>query len=320
METCRICSNKEGNKLFTTKEMLYGTKDKFDYIECSKCKCVQIKHIPDNIGAYYPDDYGSFVNYKKVKDTGIIAFIRRKKLEHNLGIKKSLIGYFSTLTFGEGFEQKLIPAKLSLDSSILDVGTGTGGRILNMRRRGFKNLTGTDLFIKEDIFYSNGVNIYKKDITEIDEQYDFIMLNHSFEHMPDPLSVMKELYRLLKPNKTLLIRIPVADSFAWRNYGTNWVALDPPRHFYLHTPDSIKILAEKTGFELKEVIYDSSEFQFIGSEQYIKDIPLRSKTSFYQNPDMSIFTKKQIKEYHKKALKLNKAQDGDAACFYLYKS
>jgi 2-polyprenyl-3-methyl-5-hydroxy-6-metoxy-1,4-benzoquinol methylase len=320
MLVCRICNNAEGNKVYTAREMLYGTKQNFEYFECAKCNCVQIKEIPDNIGEFYPENYGSFVDYKKVKDSGFVAFLRRKKLEHNLGIKKSIIGYILTLIIGEGFEQKLKPANLAIDSSILDVGTGTGGRILNMRRRGFKNLTGTDIFIKNDLHYSNGVNVLKKDITEITDQYDFVMLNHSFEHMPEPQKVMHELYRLLKPGRTLMIRIPVAACYAWRTYSVNWVALDPPRHFYLHTPTSIKILAEKAGFVLKEVIYDSSEFQFVGSEQYLKDIPLRAENSYYQNPSKSIFTEKQIKEFQVRANTLNKQKDGDAACFYLYKS
>lgn len=319
MGKCRICSNEENNKLYKAKELQHGTMDEFVYMECSNCKCVQLENGPDDIGEYYPEDYGAFTDQKDVIYSGIIAFIRKKKLEHNLGIRRSLIGFFMTLLVGKGFEQKLLPAKLTLDSTILDVGTGTGGRILNMRRRGFKNLTGTDLFIKEDITYSNGVHILKKDITEIDEQYDFIMLNHSFEHMPEPLKVLKELFRILKANRTLMIRIPVADSYSWRKYGVNWVALDPPRHYFLHTPASMKILAEKAGFELREVIYDSSAYQFIGSEQYSRNITLIDENSYFKNPDKSIFTKKQIKEFHKRAVKLNKEQDGDAACFYLYK-
>ncbi len=320
MGKCRICSNEDNNKLYTAKELQHGTMDEFVYMECSNCKCVQLENGPDDIGEYYPDNYGAFTDQKDEKDSGIIGFIRKKKLEHNLGIKRSLIGFFMTLLVGKGFEQKLRPAKLTLDSSILDVGTGTGGRILNMRRRGFKNLTGTDLFIKKDIHYSNGVNIYKKDITEIDEQYDFVMLNHSFEHMSEPLKVLKELNSLLKPNKTLMIRIPIADSYSWRHYGVNWVALDPPRHYFLHTPASMKVLAEKAGFELKEVVYDSSDYQFIGSEQYSKNITLLAENSYFINPAKSIFNKAQIKEFQKRAVKLNKEQDGDAACFYLYKS
>ena len=145
------------------------------------------------------------------------------------------------------------------------------------------------------------------------------MLNHSFEHMPEPLQVLNKLYLLLNPDKYLLIRIPVAGSYSWRKYGVNWVALDAPRHFFLHTKKSIKILAEKVGFKLVDIIFDSTDYQFWGSEQYLNDIPLRDSRSYYENPNSSIFSKKQIKEFKAKAIELNKNNDGDCACFYLYK-
>ena len=146
------------------------------------------------------------------------------------------------------------------------------------------------------------------------------MLNHSFEHMPDPLSVLQKLYEILSPGKYLLIRIPVADCYTWKKYNVNWVALDPPRHFFLHTSASMKILTQKSGFQLANTIYDSNEKQFWASEQYLRDIPLIDRRSYFENPKNSIFSKKQIKEYKEKTKELNKSKEGDAACFYLYKS
>ena len=145
------------------------------------------------------------------------------------------------------------------------------------------------------------------------------MLNHVFEHMPEPFSVMKEINRLLNDGAFALIRIPVAGSYSQKKYGANWVGMDPPRHLFIHTKKSIQILAEKSGFELADVCYDSSEFQFLASEKYKRGIPLRTEKSFYDNPDKSVFTKEQIAKYRKKAEELNKKGEGDAACFYLKK-
>lgn len=83
--------------------------------------------------------------------------------------------------------------QLPLDSEILDVGCGYGNLLLQMRSDGFTNLTGVDTFIKSDIFYESGVKVINKYLHEIKGSFDFIMLNHSFEHMPQPLSVLKEL-------------------------------------------------------------------------------------------------------------------------------
>ena len=66
-------------------------------------------------------------------------------------------------------------------------------------------------------------------------------------------------------------------------------------------------------------MFDSDEYQFWGSEQYAKDISMRDKQSYYQNPKTSIFTEAQIEQYKLDAKELNKKRKGDAACFYLKK-
>jgi hypothetical protein len=79
------------------------------------------------------------------------------------------------------------------------------------------------------------------------------------------------------------------------------------------------LIAEKTGLEIKKIVYDSDEFQFWGSEQYLKGIALREKRSLAEGFKNSIFTKKQINEFKKRAETLNRNVKGDHACFYLYK-
>ena len=112
---------------------------------------------------------------------------------------------------------------------------------------------------------------------------------------------------------------PVIDSWAWENYGVNWVQIDAPRHFFVHSRKSIKLLAEKVGLTVKKIIYDSTELQFWGSEQYKGDIPLEVENSYSINPSKSIFSKKKIKMFEKKAKKLNSKGRGDQAIFYLGK-
>ena len=148
---------------------------------------------------------------------------------------------------------------------------------------------------------------------------DFIILHHSFEHMAEPLSVLKKIYQLLLPNGYVLIRIPVSSSYAWREYDLNWVQLDAPRHLFLHSIESMQLLAKQAGFQMKDIVFDSSAFQFWGSEQYLHDIPLRADNSYLVNPDKSIFTPVQIENYKRRAKELNDKNDGDSACFYLYK-
>lgn len=41
-----------------------------------------------------------------------------------------------------------------------------------------------------------------------DEEFELIEADHVLEHLQDPFQVMKELYRILKPNGVLKIRVP----------------------------------------------------------------------------------------------------------------
>ena len=145
------------------------------------------------------------------------------------------------------------------------------------------------------------------------------MTHHSFEHMQDPLEVLKRFYQLLKPDRFLLIRVPIVSSFAWRHYGVHWVAIDAPRHLYLHSLKSVEMLSKRAGFRLIDVVFDSTEFQFIGSELYLRDIPLSDSDTYGRNSKNSIFSQNQIEAYRQKANELNLRNDGDQACIYLYK-
>jgi SAM-dependent methyltransferase len=320
MNVCKICKNTTGNKSFIAHEMMFGYRDEFKYFECAKCGCVQIKEIPDDLSKYYPEDYYSFQSPYYLKENFLKYFLRRQRAKYCLN-GKDIIGMLLSRMYGmPKYYDWFKRAEIKFESKILDVGCGDGHLLSIMQRDGFSNLLGVDPFIIDNIFCESGIKIFKKDMSEIKQQFDFIMLHHSFEHMPQPLSTFKQLFRLLIPNKYVLVRIPVASSFAWRKYGVNWVQLDAPRHLFLHTIKSIQILAEQVNFQISDIIFCSTEFQFWGSEQYLKDIPLKNSKSYSVNPQKSIFSKEQIESFKSKAIELNKKNDGDTACFFLYKT
>jgi predicted SAM-dependent methyltransferase len=198
--------------------------------------------------------------------------------------------------------------------NILDIGCGKGEVVCSLFNLGFHNVQGVDKFLHEPINYDFNVKILKKDITELpDQHYDILMMHHVFEHIEEQLAVLQECYRILKKNRFLLIRIPLKN-FAWEKYKTNWVQIDAPRHYFIHTVESFRHLVSKTKFTIKKIEYDSWSFQFSGSEQYVRDIPLIS------DEKTSIFSEVEILEFEKQAGILNDNQAGDQAAFYLYKS
>src|SRR6478609_9592522 len=83
-KACRICGNIEGNIIFQTKEMMFGFRDPFNYVECKECGTVQIEEIPGNIEKYYPDNYYSY-------STNDPSKLSPKKLDVGSGSGKLLL-------------------------------------------------------------------------------------------------------------------------------------------------------------------------------------------------------------------------------------
>jgi len=324
LSQCQICGNTENNRVHRAREMMLGMRDEFKYLECARCGTLQIAEIPD-LSLYYPKNYYSLGEKVETElSQKLKSRIAARFAADYFNGNRSFVGkYFAE---NRDWIKRNFPVflrqfdlNLNLDSRILDFGCGAGKLLHLLRYFGFRHLTGVDAFIEKDIFYPNGVKIYKRPLEELDSRFDLVMLHHSFEHLPNPLETLREIHRLLQPGKFCLIRIPVVN-FAWEKYAVNWVQLDPPRHLFLFTEKSLRLLAEKAGFVVQQVIYDSESFQFWASEQYLRDIPLTDARSYHGDVSKSIFTAEQIADWEKQAEDLNARNRGDQACFYLRKS
>ena len=312
---CRICGNSNNNQRYRVREMMFGYGDEFVYLQCSRCKCLQIAEIPRDMSKYYPQSYYSFSLDPRVKyKNPIISWIRRLG-DYYTVMNRSIPGKLISSTSPNKKLSPLSRLKLSKQSKILEVGCGTGWRLYALREAGFHNVLGADPYIHDPITYDSNLRILKTSIHDLEgaNEWDLIMYHHSFEHVPDPLENLSSASRLLKPGGTCLVRIPTVSSYAWEHYREYWVQLDAPRHYFLHSMESIKIIADKAGLYLKDVIYDSINDQFQGSELYRKGIPLVSERA------ASMFTKSQVKKWKRQAKKLNAEKRGDQAAFYLIK-
>jgi predicted SAM-dependent methyltransferase len=184
---------------------------------------------------------------------------------------------------------------------------------------GFSKLKGVDKYIPNSFIIFNKIEVLKKDLNEINDKFDIITMHHSFEHMQSQLEVLKNAYKLLYPNGILILRIPIKNE-AWNIYKENWVQIDAPRHYYIHTKESIKLLAKDVGFIVENTEFDSTSFQFWGSEQYKLNIPLRGdKRSYAEVKSEDLFSSKQINEWETKSTELNNCGKGDQAIIILRK-
>ena len=306
---CKICQSPFSNE-YTFREMMFGFRDPFIYYECSGCGCLQIAEVPADIERYYPSYYYSFnstvpaLQKRKSGIRGLVNQLLKDKKERRL--QKEASGY-------------LKPINITNQHRILDIGCGKGELICRLFNMGFEHVSGTDKYLPEEINHDFGVKIMKKDLKDIEaEAYDLLMMHHVFEHMFFPEEELRECHRILKAKSYLMIRIPIK-GFAWEKYKQDWVQLDAPRHFFIHTLKSMKILAEKTGFIIPHIIFDSTPFQFEGSELYKRDMPLHDETTHRPNSVKSILNKKERMFFKEETKRLNEDGTGDQAVFYLYK-
>lgn len=296
--------------------MMFGLREQFEYTQCGTCGSLQIVNPPSDYAKYYPKDYLAF------------AFDNVNEIKQFLKTTRFKYSYYSKGLFGKLLQKfwwspeigKLISqTKTNLTDSVLDVGSGEGELLFQMYKIGFSNLTGVDPYIRSDKQPFPGLKFIKSNLSKIKEKYDLIMFNHSLEHVLNPRTELLHAVQLLNPGKCILVRLPIAGGFAFRKYGTDWVQWDSPRHVSIPTEKGMRVLAADLGLTVENVIYESWAFQFWGSEQILKDIPLHDKRSLWLNSKSDIFTKEQLKHYTQESIRLNKENDGDMACFILRK-
>lgn len=316
--SCRICGNNSNNKQYTVREMLHGTREIFDYFQCSNCGCLQIAEVPADLARHYPSDYQAYKSYQRRSRNSLRRFFDSRRVHHAF-TGKGLIGYLVTRTAPAldylGWCKFM---QISQEKRVLDVGCGNGKLLTRMMAGGYTHLRGIDPFIDSNLIFGPEALIYKTSLPEYAtnsmEKYDLVMLHHSFEHIDNPRDVLHWCSQLMKEDGWLLIRIPLADSYAWEKYREHWFALDAPRHLYLHTRKSIRLLAEQTGFIVVREERDSSITQFTNSELYLRDIPANAPRE-----QRDIFPQAQLKAFTELAKKLNMEGRGDQGVFYLRK-
>lgn len=296
---------------------MFGWNEVFEYVECARCGCLQIAEIPAQLARYYPGEYYAYRPARLKSYPGWVMRLREARTRHYLG-ERSLAGAaLALLAKRPGHYEWFRRARLALDSRIADIGCGTGTLLLKLRREGFRALTGADPLIDADIDYGNGVRVRKCALEEVEGEFDFVMLHHSFEHMPEPRGAMHALRRRVAAGGTLLIRIPVCDSWARRTYGVHWRAWDPPRHLYLHSVKSMQLLAAEAGFEIFEIAYDSTAEQFALGELGRRGVPYAELERYRPGGGPGAFSAREWREFVARAERLNRERDGDTACFYL---
>lgn len=237
---CLACGHTNLSEQFTACDI----HDKpFRYLTCADCGTLQIAEFDDSILAYAYEKsyYGS----------------SRTKFKWP----------FSALfDWGKSMAASKI-ARLIPDTNkhMLDIGCGKAELLQKLHDRGYLYLWAND--IEKPTALPDYINWLNGAFPEIDSsglQFDFISLNHVFEHLPAPAKVISELYELLNPEGMVLLSLPNISSSQSRKYEALWLHLDPPRHLHLIPPQQLKKMFVAAGFSLESESYSSLIFNPFG--------------------------------------------------------
>lgn len=293
--------------------MQHGLRERFQYFECTECGCLQIAEFPPSLERYYPLDYYSL----KAPSVGRRALNEFKLLAAALGLEAAI-----EVCGGprRPLQQAFIPRDLPRNARVLDIGAGNGGDLRRLYRSGYRRVHGIDpnLDPKQTRRFPFRLERATSELLlQRGERYAFVYLSHSLEHVPEQRRALEVARGLLEPGGTCCVRIPWLSCDAWERYGMDWVQLDAPRHFYLHSRRSFELLCAQARLRIARLWCDSTAFQFWGSEQYKLDIPLYSERSWLVAPERSPFSAEQIADYERQAAELNACERGDQIVAWL---
>ena len=198
------------------------------------------------------------------------------------------IAYETYYTHSDTIEQPVIPLKWILDSyrkyvlpvfssinpvarerkklelmglieekpgTLLDVGCGDGARLAKLRDRGWAAY-GQEIDQRAAAVahtrYHLDVRLGPLEHAGFAEQFfDLIIMNHVIEHVHDPIAFLALCRRFLKPNGRLILTTPNSKSTGHKWFGPNWRGLEPPRHIFIFSMDTLAIVALRAGFTIR---------------------------------------------------------------------
>ncbi|MEM6338071.1 MAG: hypothetical protein AAF752_15975, partial [Bacteroidota bacterium] len=113
--------------MFTAHEMMFGTREAFEYMECADCGCVQLLNVPADLSPHYPSEYYAY----QQQETGQLKKLVRRVLDPQRAkyalAGGSLVGQLADRVLGtpESFTW-LKQTDTTFSDRILDIGCGVG--------------------------------------------------------------------------------------------------------------------------------------------------------------------------------------------------
>jgi 2-polyprenyl-3-methyl-5-hydroxy-6-metoxy-1,4-benzoquinol methylase len=243
LQNCPICNASSIVSFIKTTAQMHSSKELFNFDQCANCQLVFLNPRVnlDNLKNYYTSHY---LPYR-----GSEAWGKYSKLVEGSQKKLDL----------KRVKRVKEVCSISPKSLILDVGCGNPSFLkacqqkLNCKTMG---IDFSDEGWKEQSTLFKGLDLQVAEIKDLSLNLkpDIITMWHYLEHDYTPLENLTYLKSIAKPSTTLIIEIPNFDSISRKKYNENWSGWHTPRHTSLFSPDNIKLLLDKSGWNVSQLL------------------------------------------------------------------
>ena len=149
---------------------------------------------------------------------------------------------------------------------LLEAGCGDGGQLAQLRGLGWE-VEGQeiDAAAAERARSRHGLRVHLgalQDIALPESAFDVVAMSHVIEHVHDPVALLTECHRILKPGGRLIAVTPNINSLGHRRFGSCWMGLDPPRHLHLFSSTTLRQAVVRAGFTQPECWTTAANAQF----------------------------------------------------------
>lgn len=267
--------------------------DMFEYTHCNICGSDKYKVI--NTCKIAEDDakiQQKFIDLVRCRNCGLV-FINPQPLFSASQMKEMYSkdyfdrGYMkfycdekeATFQSNESFSYRLsLIERYKKGGRLLDIGCAAGGFLKTVQEKGWE-VFGVEFsgYATESGIKNHGLNIFNGTLEQAhfhDSHFDVVSAGDILEHVPDPVSFLGEIKRILKPDGIVYVAVPNFRSFHYHTMSfiakfnnKNYFVL--PHHLYHFSPATLSRLLEITGFEIIEKISSESRLHETGARRLI---------------------------------------------------
>lgn len=284
IDKCILCGEKRTKPLYRTTDRMFGIKGTFTSVKCEGCGLIYLNPRPSarSLKIYYPEteyySYSPDVTSRNKSKFSLKLYLKNKAYN-----RRSLTGkVIRKILKWKGNSLWSLAASRLPGDKILDIGCGAGDNLLIFKQFGWIT---TGVEISEKACYIGNerkLNIFCGPLEKADfpdNLFDFILLNHTLEHLPNPLISLYEVKRILKSNGTVMICLPNHDSIQAKFFNRFYWQIDSPRHLFSFTPRTFEKMVKKVELKIKAFRTHSTGRGIIWSLQYyLNEHHIKSKS------------------------------------------